>query len=213
MVPKANLRAIAVDPESSNLAHPPDAAAKDVAPRPSASIALTVDEPNGSALPGVLVGECVDPRHPTLQGRAKTRWTEPNGSSCERWVPVLMSVTVRANDRVLLVRPANLDEPVIVGVFDGFAARPTRPATGGPVLELQNDEAVRVLSSDGKELLELSLSESGPVVRLLGEDVGLSLPGKLSISADSIELRARQGEVTLSATDDVVLVGATVRLN
>jgi hypothetical protein len=163
--------------------------------------------------PGVLVGECVEPQHPTLQGRAKIRWIDSHDVPHEQWVPMLMTVTVRAADRVLLMTPSNFAEPVIVGVLDGFAHRPTRPAHGGPTLELQNDEAVRIQSRDGQDLLELSMSESGPVVKLLTNAVSLNLPGTLSISAESIALSARKGEVAVSATDDVVVTGAMVRLN
>lgn len=126
---------------------------------------------------------------------------------------MLMTVTVREADRVLLVSPSNFDEPVIIGVLDGFARRPIRPANGGPTLELQKDEAVRIQARDGQELLEVSLSGSGPVVKLLTAGVNVHLPGELKISADSIALQARNGEVAVSATDDVVMTGAMVRLN
>jgi hypothetical protein len=172
-----------------------------------------VVEPQASAPAGALVGECVDAQHPTLQGRARIRWTEPEGGVREQWLPMLMTVTVRALDRVLLLQPANFEEPVITGVLDGFATRPVREAVAGPLLTLQNDETVRVQSREGAPLLELSISESGPVVRLLSDAAALHLPGALSISAQSIALEARQGEVVVQATDDVLVMGATVRLN
>jgi hypothetical protein len=169
----------------------------------------TLPNPAGA---GPLVGECVDACHPTLQGRALVRWTD-GSTTHEAWLPMLMSVTVRADDRVLLLSPANFAQPVIVGVLDGFASRPERGKQPAAQLELQNDEAIRVHSRDGQELLELSMSESGPVVKLLTTAVAISLPGALSISAESIALQARRGEVVVSATDDVVIAGATVRLN
>lgn len=162
---------------------------------------------------GALIGACLDARHPTLQGRALIRWKDPTHGTREQWIPMLMTVTVRPLDRVLLLHPEDSVEPIVVGVIDGFAPRPERPATGGPTLALARDESILVQGPTGEALIELSLSEVGPVVRLLGPGVALNLPGRLSISAESVELRARQGEVALRATDDVIVAGATVRLN
>lgn len=57
--------------------------------------------------------------------------------------------------RVLLAQPSNLDEPVIVGVLDGFADRPERSPTRSANLALVWDEAIRVEAPNGNELLEL----------------------------------------------------------
>jgi len=168
-------------------------------------------EPNGP--PPALIGECLNNAHPTLLGRALVRWSDGRGSTQERWLPTLMTVTVRASDRVLLLLPGNSDEPVIIGVLDGFAQRPAAAVHGGPTLELQQDEVVRVQDSNGVALLELASTPEGPLVRLLQADVNVELPGALQISARSIELSARQGEVNIHATDDVALTGAGIRLN
>ena len=171
------------------------------------------DSARGRGSMEMLVGDCVQAQHPTLQGRALVRWTTPSGISDERWVPMLLTVTVRPLDRVLLAQPSNLDEPVIVGVLDGFAQRPERSAVTAARISLAWDEAIRVDAPNGDELLELRVTEAGPVVKLLGSGVALNLPGRLSISAQSVELNARQGQVAVRATDDVVVEGATVRLN
>src|SRR5882762_6141448 len=63
-----------------------------------------------------LVGECLDTQHPSLQGRVLVRWLETTGAATEHWVPTLQGMPVRVADRVLLLRPANWPEPVVIGV-------------------------------------------------------------------------------------------------
>lgn len=207
------IRARTTEPEAE-VAAPLERSAAQVQPTPAPLVRLTAPAAESAqpAPSGCLVGECVEARHPTLQGRAQIRWADGT-TAREAWLPMLMSVTVRASDRVLLMTPANFAEPVIVGVLDGFASRPERPKQSAAQLELQDDEAIRVHARDGQELLEVSMSDSGPVVKLLTTEVAISLPGALTISAERIALQARRGEVVVSATDDVVIEGTTVRLN
>lgn len=173
----------------------------------------SVPSPSPATLLAPLVGSCVDDRHPTLNGRVLVRWDTTNGEACESWLPTLQGLTIRVADRVLLQHPANWPEAVVVGVVDGFAARPARDHTRGPVLSLSRDEGLHVVGVDGTELLEVYQGESGPVVRLLSDDVNLELPGKLSIDAKSIELNARAGGVTIKAKDDVIVRGEMIELN
>ncbi|KIG18578.1 hypothetical protein DB30_00263 [Enhygromyxa salina] len=169
-----------------------------------------------------LVGECLDDRHPTLQGRVRVRLSDPDsGDLRERWVPRLQGLSVRAGDRVLMIRPDNSatwgeeagDDWIVTGVIDGFAKRPRVDKQEAARLELQPDEAVRVVSRAGQALLELSHDQDGPIVRLLEPDVRVELAGKLAIKAEQIELEAEQGEVSIKASADVVLRGEVVRLN
>jgi hypothetical protein len=51
------------------------------------------------------------------------------------------------------------------------------------------------------------------VIRLLTADVSVDLPGDLRLSAKSVALVAREGELTLKAHDDVVVEGETINLN
>lgn len=160
-----------------------------------------------------LLGECVGDRHPTLQGRVRVRLADPGGPEREVWVPTLQGLPVRVADRVLLMRPANSDEWIVTGVVDGFARRPEVAKSDAARLELRLDEAIRVVSSEGHELLEISRGQAGPVVRVLGPDVAVELAGKLAIKATAVELEATSGPVTLKASDDVVIKGEVVRLN
>jgi hypothetical protein len=160
----------------------------------------------------LVVGECVEARHPTLRGRVLVRWNVL-GASLERWLPTLHAMPVRAGDRVLLAQPSNWSEPVVSGVLDGFARRPKPERSETARITLEPEETVRIASADGTPLVEVYRSEAGPTVRLLSDDVNLDLPGSLHIEARSVQLIATQGEMRLSASDDLVLNGETINLN
>jgi len=164
-------------------------------------------------LAGPLVGECVDDRHPVLLGRTLVRFQSPDGGSSERWLAGLHGLAVRAGDRVLLMQPANWPEPMVVGVIDGFAHRPEAPTTDAAKVSLKLDEIVRVESERGVGLVEVRQGATGPVVRFLTDDVQLEVPGKLAISAKSLDFQATLGGVAITATEDVTVRGETVQLN
>ncbi|MCB9595374.1 MAG: hypothetical protein H6719_21825 [Sandaracinaceae bacterium] len=167
-------------------------------------------------IPGVttsLVGEIVDDKHPALRGRVRVRWTDLEGQLFEKWLPTLQGLPVRVSDRVLLMQPSNWPEPVVMGVLDGFARRPEVERDTKASLELKRDEAIRVRSQSGDDLLEVFEEPTGPVVRLLSGDVDLDVQGKMRIRADAITLEARKGQARIEASDDVVVRGETVHLN
>jgi hypothetical protein len=172
---------------------------------------LSRSTPDAAALT-VLIGECVDARHPSLQGRVLVKFSV-SGLDHERWVPKLQGLPVRVADRVLMLRPGNSEEWIVTGVVDGFASRPQPELSERARIELQRDEAVNVVSSEGTPLVEISQSPTGPVVRVLESNVQVEFAGKLSLRAKDIELEATQGEVAVKASADVVLRGETIRLN
>ena len=120
---------------------------------------------------------------------------------------------MRPGDRLIVVAPANHPESVIVGVIDGFALRPEPRRETSATIALQPDERILVTAASGQDLLEVHLSEKGPVVRLLLPDVDVDIPGDLRVRARAVRLEARIGKVELEAHDDVVLRGETVKLN
>ncbi len=195
----------------------PSSAAPEDSPR---SLLDTILETTRPATPSpvrpqrTFVAECVDDRHPALMGRIRVRWTDDaSGQVLERWVPTLHGMAVRVGDRLLLLEAHGVDEPIAVGVVDGFALRPVQARSPAAALALQTDETLRVTSIEGTPLVELFSSEAGPVIRLLATDVDIELSGRLRISARSLELAAREGPVTVSATDDVIVRGETIKLN
>lgn len=159
-----------------------------------------------------LVGRCLDNQHPTLSGRILVRWEDDTGEA-EKWVPTLQQVPVRVDDRVLLMNPSNFDEPVVVGVLDGFSRRPEPSRETAASLEVKRDEAVRVAGADGTPLIEVVRDDSGPVIRLLQEDVDLEFPSALRLKAARIELLAERGSVDIMANDDVNVDGEIINLN
>jgi hypothetical protein len=160
-----------------------------------------------------IVAECLDADHPSLVGRVLVRWSWPSGERASAWIPTLHGLPVRAGDRVLVTQPSNAPEPIVLGVVDGFAARPERRRETAARVELRRDEAVRVTTVDGTPLVELFQGGAGPVVRLLTPSVDLDLLGDMRLSAKSIALIAREGELAIKAHDDVNVEGETINLN
>jgi hypothetical protein len=160
-----------------------------------------------------FVVECMDAHHPTLQGRALVRWESPGREAVEAWVPTLHGLAIRKGDRLLLQTPCGANEPIVMGVIDGFLPRPEPARVVGTQLELKPDEVFQVRTEDGQPLIEVIRDAAGPVVRLLQSDTRLELQGKLSITAAELELKASNGQVRIEASDDVNLVGELIHLN
>ncbi|MEO7329148.1 MAG: hypothetical protein ABI193_11245 [Minicystis sp.] len=162
-----------------------------------------------SASSAPLIGEVLDTHHPTRSGCALVRLDDAD----PRWIPALQGLSLHAHDQVLVLRPGNALEPVIVGVLDGLhrPAEPARAPAAG--LALQPGETLSIAAADGKPLVELFQGERGPVLRLIEPDLDVELPGKLRVRADSLDLAARRGAVHISASDDVVVVAETIKLN
>lgn len=160
-----------------------------------------------------IVGECIDDRHPSLKGRYRVAWKDERGKAREVWLPGLQGLAIRKGDRVLLVSPSNWLEPIIVGCVDGFVPRPERERQPAATLTLKPDEKLRIESDDGEPLVEVYQGEQGPVVRLNTDDAEIDIKGRLKLSARSIELNAKMGEVEIDAHDDVVIKGEAIHLN
>jgi hypothetical protein len=166
----------------------------------------------GPACSPSAMGEVVDEAHPVLAGRVLVR-VERERDCSERWVPCLFGVRPRVGDRVLLVNPSGSPEPIVVGVVDGYRRRLEPEVRGGALRTLKDDEAVRIEAADGRGLVEVRASEAGCTVTLLCDDAKLAAAGTLTIEAEALTLRARQGMVSVKASDDVAIEGEHIRLN
>lgn len=160
-----------------------------------------------------FIVECLDPRHPSLQGRVRIRWQGTCVEGVERWVPTLHGLAVRKGDRLLAQVPHGEAEPIVIGVIDGFLPRPAPERTTAAKLEVKSDEIFQVCSEGGQPLVEIIHDDKGPVVRLLQSNTRVDIKGKLSISAAELELSAVKGKVRIEASDDVDVVGETIHLN
>ena len=89
----------------------------------------------------------------------------------------------------------------------------SRTTTDAGRIELRADEVVSIEAADGRPLLEVHDSASGPVLRLASPDLTLDVPGALRLLADQLELRARDGGATIEARDDVEIRGEVIHLN
>jgi hypothetical protein len=168
--------------------------------------------PAGTALAPTEVGVCVAEAHPTLAGRVLVR-IEREQKSSEQWLPCLLQVRPREGDRLLVIRAAGSAEAIVAGVIDGYRRRADPDVRVANVRTVQDDESVRIQGPDGRGLVEVRASENGCVVTLLSPDATLSGQRSLAIEADEVTIRARQGAVSVSATDDVVVRGETINLN
>lgn len=160
-----------------------------------------------TAVATVLTGE-----HPSLTGRVRVGWTDEAGTERAMWALALAGTVARAGDRVLLSIPSNSDEVILTGVIDPVRPRDV-PRDKGPQLQLRADEALCIAGPDGAPWLEVQATPGGPRVKLLVGMDALSVPGKLKLSGDAVEIEARQGEVTVDASADVVIKGEIVQMN
>ncbi|MBN1550036.1 hypothetical protein JW979_01150 [bacterium] len=161
----------------------------------------------------LLIGICTSDRHPTLSGRVKVEWTEGSGQKFSRWLPCLKGVEPSLHDRLLVSKPKNYPEGIVLGILDGFHPRSAPEKQTGPSMTLKRHESVCITSLNGEPLLKISMDKHGPVVQLMIDKVQLEFPGELRVSADSIGFLARKGEINLEASDDVIIKGETIALN
>jgi hypothetical protein len=173
-----------------------------------AQIVAATQDAGGPGQP--VVGRCLDDRHPTLAGRVLVR-IQSGGVEHDQWLATLAQLTVRRDDRVLVIQPGNWPEGLVVGVIDGLRAH---PAQAHPVaaLTLKPDEVLAVCAHDGAPLLSILPSAQGPVLRLAHRDQRLEIDGRLAFAADAIDLTA-SGGVRIQAGGDVAIHGEQVALN
>ncbi|MFV8756350.1 hypothetical protein ACNOYE_37865 [Nannocystaceae bacterium ST9] len=172
---------------------------------------------------GTLVGECLDTHNPHLPRRVLVRARDEDGVPVSAWLPVLADLGVHAGQKVLLSKPDNWPEPVVIGAIAGLE-RPSEPAppagaepgqapSDGSHLRLEPGQAVVICDSTGQPMLELRAGEAGPRLVLLHPDVALEAPGRLRVAAERIELRAREGGVDIRAEGDTLVRSRLIRLN
>jgi hypothetical protein len=167
---------------------------------------------------GSVVGECLDTHNPNLPGRVLVRARDRDGEAMTGWLPVMADVRIRVGDKLLLDKPDNWPEPVVVGAIAGLE-RPERRSerdpsdAGAPGLQLEPGQAIVIAGPTGEALLELSSTSEGIRIGLLSNEVELDAAGCLRFGADRIELRAREGGVDVRTEGDVVVRGKTIRLN
>lgn len=162
--------------------------------------------------PQGLVVECIEAKHPTLTGRVKVQWTDEAGDHAI-WMPTLQGLAIRVGDRLLAQQPHNWEEPVVVGIVDGFARRQTPDPIPAASLTLEDDEAVAVCAPDGRVIFDVARGEAGPQITFRDDDLEVCVDGRLTMQAKTISLVAREGEARIKSCDDVVIEGENIHLN
>jgi hypothetical protein len=165
---------------------------------------------------GTLVGECVDTHNPHLPRRVLVRTRDQDGTPVTAWLPILADLRVRAGHKVLLSKPENWPEPVVIGALEGLDQGDEGRATsvdGGPELRLEQGQAIMIADPAGQPLLELQATADGPRIVLLRADLSIDALGCLRFGAQRIELHAREGGVDIRTDGDAVVRGRVIRLN
>lgn len=170
-----------------------------------------------------LIGECIDTHNPHLPGRLLVQARGEDGKLAAAWLPMLAELRVGAGQRVLLSKPYNWPEPIVVGVIAGLEAptddgeqQASEPAAAAaePSLRLEPGQALVVHAPGGKPLLRVSATADDEArVELLPETVEFEVPGKLRLSGESVELRARSGGIDLRTDGDATVRARVIRLN
>lgn len=164
---------------------------------------------------GTLLGEVVDTHHPHLAGRIFVKWLGASGQTQQRWLEYERTVTARVGARVLMTRPVGWPDLIVVGVLG--------PAPGGtpaapdeddaPSLRLAPGQALSVHAHDGTPLVRVRLGHEGPSIELCGDSVEVKAKRRLTLSADTVEIRAADGGVDVRTDGDAIVRGRFIRLN
>ncbi|MBZ5709406.1 hypothetical protein [Nannocystis pusilla] len=167
---------------------------------------------------GTLIGECLDTHHPHLPRRVFVQLQGADGQAPAAWLPTLADLRLRAGQQVLVSKPLNWPEPVVVGVLAGrvhepASAGPTLPAESGPELRLGAGESLTVKGPDGRPLLQIAATVNGPELRLMQANTAVEVAGCLRFGADRIELNARDGGVDIRTDGDMIVRSHVIRLN
>lgn len=171
--------------------------------------ALDSEPAPGSVWQQVLLGDCLDSEHPSGQPRCLVSYCDTLGEPRLEWLARFDHVEVHSGDHLVLVHPAECSEPIVAGTV----ARRQESRDQLSAVCLRQGESLRVVTQRGHVLCEIEESESGPTLKLPPHDVHVELPGALRLSADTISLRSKQGDIDLEATRDVVAKGKFIRLN
>ncbi|MFK7994438.1 MAG: hypothetical protein AB8B87_09900 [Granulosicoccus sp.] len=160
----------------------------------------------------VLVAEVVVETHPVMAGRVLVKGQDVAGRSFEDWLPCMDGLNIGARDRVLVQRPGNSPEPLVTGIVESAQAR-RRPVRSAQTLTLQENESLTINDYQGRALIDIASTPSGPSIQLHAPLAELDVKGALRLEADSLEFKARQGEMQLSASGDIKVDGEMIKLN
>jgi len=176
--------------------------------------------------PNCFVGLCLSANcEPEKEGpsRYEIGITTPDSSTRGRRLRALEGLRIEPGDKVLITSPVNGKEAVIIGVTerskkvqpDSPTVVRAEPSLSGKqeIVTASRSGSIRIVSEDGRPLVDICDGETGPVIRLCGDDAQIDIPGHLKIAAGKLDLTSRRGDVRIRADEDVVVEGDIIRLN
>lgn len=167
----------------------------------------------------LLTGRVEDTHHPDLPGRVLVRWRRDRGRPVAAWLGYVQGTNPRGGDRVLLGRPDNEPQWLVIGVLS--TSRPTPSPRSQPDslpadsrrVRLEPGQRLRIEGHDGTALLDLSGDGGELAAKVLCEDLILAAAGRLTLAGRSVEVQAGAGGVEVRTDNDVIVRGRNIRLN
>lgn len=159
-----------------------------------------------------LIAKVLVEKHPVLDGRILVSGNDAGGKHFELWLPTMQGLDIKSSDTVLIQRPGNADEPLVTGIVQS-AHHSRKTHNTAHSFTLNENEALTINDHHGRALLDISAGEKGPSVVLHAALAELDVDGSLRMEADSLEFKARQGEMSLSASGDIKVDGEMIKLN
>lgn len=160
----------------------------------------------------VLIAEVIVETHPVMAGRVLVKGADAAGQMFEDWLPCLQGLNITAKDRVLIQRPCNAPEPLITGIVESMHAQ-RKQFSSAQTLTLNENESLTINDHLGRALIDIAAGVDGPSIKLHASLAELDVEGALRLEADSLEFKARQGEMQLSASGDIKVDGEIIKLN
>jgi hypothetical protein len=163
--------------------------------------------------PGCIVGEVLDTHHPHLPGRVFVRWIGAEQKTIKHWVQAERHLRLRKGDRVIMTLPTGWKQWVVTGALGRELDSTPEEASDLPELRLAPGQSLRITSHDGTPLVTVRQGVDGPELELGSDNVELKAKRTLRLTADTIELHAKQGGVDLRTDGDAIVRARTIRLN
>ena len=167
----------------------------------------------------LLTGRIEDTHHPELPGRVLVRWRRDRGRPIAAWLGYVHGTNLRGGDRVLLGRPDNESQWLVIGVLatsrptPSLQSQPSSLSSDSRRVRLEPGQRLRIEGHDGTALLDISGDGGELVAKVLCEDLTLAAAGRLTLAGRSVRLQAGAEGVDIRTENEVVVRGRNIRLN
>ncbi len=155
-----------------------------------------------------LVGKCTESYVTSRASTCKILYKDCDGRTKNQNLRCIDGLTINEGDEVLLLKPVGSPEPIIIGKLASIGPHSSIKLDSGHTLLIEkesegsNTPIIKLKQPDGSLALEIHLAEKKPRIYLPSKDLSLDLEGRLKISARSIDLVSKLGNVNVKANDD-----------